>query len=160
MLSPANVHSKPFTSGPGTTRLALPLTGRTLAPCIKNATGWSESRRFGQYRAGTRHRENFCAIGLFSSHTERPGPLLLYVVLEVAGTVCSCASTSRRERSTVLLHNGGSMVAASSLVTIGGCIYACRRRCKLPRLGRCKNPYPVPPIGGLVRLTSLAIGVV
>jgi hypothetical protein len=31
----------------------------------------------------------------------------------------------------------------------------CRRRCKLPRLGRCRSPYPVPPIGGLVRLTSL-----
>jgi hypothetical protein len=39
-------------------------------------------------------------------------------------------------------------------------MHDCRRRCKLPRLGRCKNPYPVPPIGGLVRLTSLAISVV
>jgi hypothetical protein len=39
-------------------------------------------------------------------------------------------------------------------------LFPCRRRCKLPRLGRCKNPYPVPPIGGLVGLTSLAISVV
>ncbi len=44
-------------------------------PCIKNASEGSESGRFGQYRSGTRHRENPYYIGRFSSHTERPGPL-------------------------------------------------------------------------------------
>jgi hypothetical protein len=44
-------------------------------PCIKNASEGSESGRFGQYRSGTRHRENPYYLGLFSSHTERPGPL-------------------------------------------------------------------------------------
>jgi hypothetical protein len=43
--------------------------------CIKNASERSESGRLAQERSGTRHRENPCYIGLFSSHTERPGPL-------------------------------------------------------------------------------------
>jgi hypothetical protein len=43
--------------------------------CIKNASERSESGRFGQDRSGTGHRENPYYIGLFGSHTERPGPL-------------------------------------------------------------------------------------
>jgi hypothetical protein len=43
--------------------------------CIKNASERSESRRFGQYWPGTRHRENPYYVGLFSRHTGRPGPL-------------------------------------------------------------------------------------
>ena len=44
--------------------------------CIKNASDRAEAKRFGQYRSGTRHRENPYYIGLLSSHTERPGPLI------------------------------------------------------------------------------------
>jgi hypothetical protein len=36
----------------------------------------------------------------------------------------------------------------------------CQGRRKSPRLGRCKIPYPISPIGRLVRLTSLPFRVV
>ena len=39
-------------------------------------------------------------------------------------------------------------------------LQGCRRRDKMPRVGRFNFPHPIPPIGELVRLTSLPIGIV